>query len=191
MYSLGSDGNVVLVNVDAIRRATEATFRICGLTVRKSYSPSFYYNFITPHILNRFVLLVNSYFLLQARSAEVCADVLISNDLRGNDSHGVSNMLRKVIIESNQRNFLFHVHISNIFFTYFLNGLICQKHLWFFFIKFVWNWNLIIAWIENWLLNTVNYSADRHNYLESWKDVCLFSVYWMVSTWKTKSQALC
>ena len=129
MSSLGSDGNVVLVNVDAIRRATEATFRICGLTVRKSYSPSFYYNFITPHILNRFILLVNTYFLLQARSAEVCADVLISNDLRGNDSHGVSNMLRKVIIESNQKNsrnpsinsgFLIS-RISNILFNYFLN----------------------------------------------------------------------
>ena len=56
--------------------------------------------------------LVNSYFLLQARSAEVCADVLISNDLRGNDSHGVSNMLRKVIIESNQRNSILSRKIS-------------------------------------------------------------------------------
>ena len=78
----------------------------------KSYSPSIYYNFITPHILNRFILLVNTYFLLQARSAEVCADVLISNDLRGNDSHGVSNMLRKVIIESNQRNSINQFRIS-------------------------------------------------------------------------------
>ena len=35
--------------------------------------------------------------MLQESSAATCADVLISNDLRGNDSHGVSNMLRKVI----------------------------------------------------------------------------------------------
>ena len=33
---------------------------------------------------------------LQESSAAICSDVLISNDLRGNDSHGVSNMLRKV-----------------------------------------------------------------------------------------------
>ena len=57
------DQNVIRVPVDAIRQATEAIFRVCGLT---------------------------------QSSAAICADVLMSNDLRGNDSHGVSNMLRKV-----------------------------------------------------------------------------------------------
>ena len=32
-----------------------------------------------------------------ATDAAACADVLIANDLRGNDSHGVSNMLRKYV----------------------------------------------------------------------------------------------
>ena len=36
-------------------------------------------------------------------------------------------------------------------------GLIC----WDFFFKFVWNWNLSIAFIENWLINTVNYSTSK------------------------------
>ena len=84
----------------------------------------------------RFILLVNFYFLLQARSAEVCADVLISNDLRGNDSHGVSNMLRKVIIEPNQRNSRNPSINSG-----FLISLKKQQKQ-YGLIKFVWNWNL-------------------------------------------------
>ncbi len=32
---------------------------------------------------------------MEAEGAQTVADVLIANDLRGNDSHGVSNMLRK------------------------------------------------------------------------------------------------
>lgn len=55
--------DVIRVPVETMRKATEAIFRVCGLT---------------------------------QSSASICTDVLISNDLRGNDSHGVSNMLRKV-----------------------------------------------------------------------------------------------
>jgi len=34
---------------------------------------------------------------MDEKGAATCADVLLSNDLRGNDSHGVSNMLRKYV----------------------------------------------------------------------------------------------
>eukprot|EP00966_Prymnesium_polylepis_P085920 1988390-Prymnesium_polylepis.1 len=34
---------------------------------------------------------------MDAAGADVCADVLVSNDLRGNESHGLSNMLRQYV----------------------------------------------------------------------------------------------
>ena len=58
---------------------------------------------------------------LQESSAAICSDVLISNDLRGNDSHGVSNMLRKV---SHDFSTLIMISIYGCFKHIFLSSIL-------------------------------------------------------------------